>query len=242
MIGNYELMKVGILGAMDQEIALLKKQINVTDTYKFAHLEYYVGNLHGVEIVLVKCGIGKVAASVATTVMIDRFAPDYVVNTGSAGGFDAELDIGDVVIATGVQHHDVDVTHFGYKRGQVFGMPDIYPTDVSMVDAAVNAAHQITHTRVKKGLICTGDSFIGEDEPVARLKTLFPDMSAVEMEGAAIGQTCFMLDTPFLIIRSLSDIAGKESSVSFPEYLEQAGKNSAQLVMGMIAELVKIKE
>lgn len=235
-------MKIGILGAMDQEIALLKQHMQLKETFHFAHLEYYVGTINDVEVVLVKCGIGKVAASVSTTVMIDKFAPDFVVNTGSAGGFDTALNIGDVVIATGVQHHDVDVTHFGYKRGQVFGMPDIYPCDVRMVDAAVNAANNITHTNIKKGLVCTGDSFIGCDDAVSRLRGLFPDMSAVEMEGAAIGQTCFMLDTPFLVIRSLSDIAGKESSVSFSEYIEQAGKNSAELVMAMIKELAKYQD
>ena len=111
-----------------------------------------------------------------------------------------------------------------------------------MVDAAVNAANNITHTTIKRGLVCTGDSFIGCDEAVTRLRGLFPDMSAVEMEGAAIGQTCFMLDTPFLVIRSLSDIAGKESYVSFSEYLEQAGKNSAELVMAMIQELAKYQD
>lgn len=235
-------MKVGILGAMDQEIALLKQQMHLKETFHFAHLEYYVGTLNDIEVVLVKCGIGKVAASVSTTVMIDKFAPDFVVNTGSAGGFDTQLNIGDVVIATGVQHHDVDVTHFGYKRGQVFGMPDIYPCDIRMIDAAVSAAENVTHTTIKKGLVCTGDSFIGCDEAVTRLRGLFPDMSAVEMEGAAIGQTCFMLDTPFLVIRSLSDIAGKESSVSFSEYLDQAGKNSAELVMTMIQELAKYQD
>lgn len=235
-------MKIGILGAMDQEIALLKQHMQLKETFHFAHLEYYVGTINDVEVVLVKCGIGKVAASVSTTVMIDKFAPDFVVNTGSAGGFDTQLDIGDVVIATGVQHHDVDVTHFGYKRGQVYGMPDIYPCDVRMVDAAVNAANNITHTTIKRGLVCTGDSFIGCDDAVTRLRSLFPDMSAVEMEGAAIGQTCFMLDTPFLVIRSLSDIAGKESSVSFSEYIEQAGKNSAELVMAMIQELARYQD
>lgn len=235
-------MKIGILGAMDQEIALLKQHMQLKETFHFAHLEYYVGTINDVEVVLVKCGIGKVAASVSTTVMIDKFAPDFVVNTGSAGGFDTQLDIGDVVIATGVQHHDVDVTHFGYKRGQVYGMPDIYPCDVRMVDAAVNAANNITHTKIKRGLVCTGDSFIGCDDAVTRLRSLFPDMSAVEMEGAAIGQTCFMLDTPFLVIRSLSDIAGKESSVSFSEYIEQAGKNSAELVMAMIQELARYQD
>lgn len=232
-------MKVGILGAMDQEIALLKKHLDHVETFHFAHLEYYVGKLNDVDVVLVKCGIGKVAASVATTVMIDRFSPDFVVNTGSAGGFDSELEIGDVVIATGVQHHDVDVTHFGYKLGQVYGMPDIYPCDVRMVDAAARAAEDVQDIHIKRGLVCTGDSFIGCDEAAERLRNLVPDMAAVEMEGAAIGQTAFMLDTPFLVIRSLSDIAGKTSHTSFNAYLEKAGRNSANLVMGMIANLAK---
>lgn len=230
-------MKIGILGAMEQEVAQLQASLDNSETHKWAHLTFYTGSLHGVDVVVVKCGIGKVAASVATTVMIDRFSPDFVVNTGSAGGFDKELNIGDLVIGSGVQHHDVDVTHFGYARGQVFGMPDIYPCDERLITAAEDAAEQALHVTTKRGLICTGDSFIGCDEAASRLRDLFPAMCAVEMEGAAIGQTCFMLDTPFLVIRSLSDIAGKTSSVSFKSYLETAAKNSAELVMGMIKSL-----
>ncbi|WP_416306276.1 5'-methylthioadenosine/adenosylhomocysteine nucleosidase [Neptunicella sp. SCSIO 80796] len=232
-------MKIGILGAMDQEVALLQSTLDNISISHWAHLTFFSGTLHNVEVVVVKCGIGKVAASVATTVMIDRFAPDYVVNTGSAGGFDADLNIGDVVVASAVQHHDVDVTHFGYERGQVYGMPAIFPCDDKLIQAAEQAAHEVAHVKTKRGLICTGDSFIGCDDAVARLRGLFPDMHAVEMEGAAIGQTCFMLDTPFVVIRSLSDIAGKTSSMSFTQYIEIAAKHSAELVMGMIAILAK---
>ena len=230
-------MKIGILGAMDQEVAFIKDSLNDIVEHHYAHLTFYTGSLHGVEVVLVKCGIGKVAAAVATTVLIDRFAPDYVVNTGSAGGFDTELNIGDLVIATEVQHHDVDVTHFGYARGQVYGMPAIYPCDEKLIQAAEVAARDSIHVNSKRGLICTGDSFIGCDEAAAKLRELYPLMCAVEMEGAAIGQTCYLLETPFVVIRSLSDIAGKSSSMSFSQYLEVAGKNSAQLVMSMIATL-----
>ncbi|MDN4501756.1 5'-methylthioadenosine/adenosylhomocysteine nucleosidase [Alteromonadaceae bacterium BrNp21-10] len=230
-------MKIGILGAMDQEVAFIKDSLNDIVEHHYAHLTFYTGSLHGVEVVLVKCGIGKVAAAVATTVLIDRFAPDYVVNTGSAGGFDTELNIGDLVIATEVQHHDVDVTHFGYARGQVYGMPAIYPCEEKLIQAAEGAARDSIHVNSKRGLICTGDSFIGCDEAAAKLRELYPLMCAVEMEGAAIGQTCYLLETPFVVIRSLSDIAGKSSSMSFSQYLEVAGKNSAQLVMSMIATL-----
>ncbi|GAB5381496.1 MAG: 5'-methylthioadenosine/S-adenosylhomocysteine nucleosidase [Aliiglaciecola sp.] len=230
-------MKIAILGAMDQEVALLKASLENVEISEYAHLNFYSGQLHGVEVVVVKCGIGKVAASVATTVMIDQFAPDFVVNTGSAGGFDADLSIGDLVIGTSVQHHDVDVTHFGYERGQVYGMPAIFPCDERLIEAAEHAAKDVVHIKSKRGLICTGDSFIGCDEAATRLRGLFPDMRAVEMEGAAIGQTCYMLDTPFVVIRSLSDIAGQTSTVSFKSYIDQAAKHSAELVMSMIAEL-----
>lgn len=232
-------MKIAILGAMDQEVALLKESLSDVTVSEYAHLNFYAGKLKGVEVVVAKCGIGKVAASVATTVMIDRFAPDFVVNTGSAGGFDIDLSIGDLVIGSNVQHHDVDVTHFGYERGQVYGMPAIFPCDERLIVAAEHAAKDVVHVKSKRGLICTGDSFIGCDEAASRLRGLFPDMRAVEMEGAAIGQTCYMLDTPFVVIRSLSDIAGKTSSLSFTSYIDQAAKNSAELVMGMIAELAE---
>lgn len=230
-------MKIGILGAMDQEVALLKQSLENVTVKEYAHLTFYAGQLHGVDVVVAKCGIGKVAAAVATTMLIDRYAPDYVVNTGSAGGFDKSLNIGDVVIGNGVQHHDVDVTHFGYALGQVYGMPDIYPCDGDLIKAAEKAAEQVLHVKSKRGLICTGDQFIGCDEAAERLRNLVPNMAAVEMEGAAIAQACYMLSTPFLVIRSLSDIAGKTSQVSFTSYLETAAKNSAELVMGMVDNL-----
>ncbi|MDC0601960.1 5'-methylthioadenosine/adenosylhomocysteine nucleosidase [Aliiglaciecola sp.] len=232
-------MKIAILGAMDQEVALLKASLEDVTVSEYAHLNFYSGQMHGVDVVVVKCGIGKVASSVATTVLIDMFAPDFVVNTGSAGGFDSDLSIGDLVIGTSVQHHDVDVTHFGYERGQVFGMPAIFPCDQRLIEAAEHAAKDVVHVKSKRGLICTGDSFIGCDDAATRLRGLFPDMRAVEMEGAAIGQTCYMLDTPFVVIRSLSDIAGQTSTLSFKSYIDQAAKNSAELVMSMIAELAE---
>ena len=232
-------MKIGILGAMDQEVALLQASLNNPEVVEWKHLTFYTGSLHGVEVVVVKCGIGKVAAAVATTALVDRFAPDYVVNTGSAGGFDTDLNIGDLVIATSVLHHDIDITHFGYTLGQAAGMPATYESDETLILAAEQAAEQSLDVTTKRGLICTGDSLIGSDEAAARLREAFPTMAAVEMEGAAIAQTCFMLSTPFLVIRSLSDIAGKTSTVSFQSYLEKAAKHSAELVMQMIAVLAK---
>jgi adenosylhomocysteine nucleosidase len=227
-------MKIAILGAMDEEIALLKASITNLQEQSHAHLTFYCGELNGHSVVLVKCGIGKVAAAVATSLIIDRFAPDYVVNTGSAGGFDQDLDIGDIVISQAVTHHDVDITHFGYKLGQCAGMPENYVCNEQLIEAAIASAKSLPDVKTKVGLICTGDSFIGSDDAAMETKQRFPEMTAVEMEGAAIAQTAYLMGTPFLVIRSLSDIAGKTSTVSFQAYLDKAAKNSANLVMGML--------
>ncbi|WP_166423413.1 5'-methylthioadenosine/adenosylhomocysteine nucleosidase [Paraglaciecola sp. 20A4] len=230
-------MKIAILGAMDEEITLLKQSISDLIEHNHAHLTLYSGQLNGIDVVLVKCGIGKVAAAVATTIIVDKFSPDYVVNTGSAGGFDQALSIGDIVIASEVVHHDADLTHFGYALGQCAGMPETFVCDPILINAAEKAALSLGQVKTKSGLICTGDAFIGSDEAAAKLLAGFPTIAAAEMEGVAIGQTCHLLEVPFLVIRSLSDIAGKASTVSFQTYLEQAAKHSALLVIEMISEL-----
>lgn len=230
-------MKIGILGAMDEEVALLKQRLDSITITEWKHLSFYQGRLNGIEVILVKCGIGKVASAVATTALIQQFSPDYVVNTGSAGGFNQLLNIGDLVIGTELRHHDVDVTHFGYALGQMAEMPEKYDCEQKLIDAAAIAANKLANIKCIQGLICTGDSFIGSDEAAQQLRVSFPDIAAAEMEGAAIAQTCYMLDVPFVIIRSLSDIAGKTSTVSFNKYIETASENSAQLVIGMINAL-----
>lgn len=230
-------MKIAILGAMDEEISLLQQSLENLSTIKHAHLTIYCGELNGAQVILTKCGIGKVAAAVATTIIVDNFTPDYVVNTGSAGGFDKELEIGDLVIANEVVHHDADLTHFGYAFGQCAGMPATFVCDGQLIAAAEQAAKSLGEVKTKRGLICTGDAFIGSDEAAAKLLANFPAIAAAEMEGVAIGQTCYLLNVPFLVIRSVSDIAGKASTLSFQEYLHQAAKHSALLVMAMITQL-----
>jgi adenosylhomocysteine nucleosidase len=230
-------MKIAILGAMDEEVKLIKESLNHLQEVAYSHLVFFTGELHGHEIVLVKCGIGKVASAVATTMIIDKFDPDFVVNTGSAGGFDKELNIGDIVISDAVTHHDVDLTVFGYVLGQCAGMPENYVCNEQLIEAAEKSAKQIEGVKVKRGLVCSGDSFVGSDELALATQQKFPSMIAVEMEGAAIAQTAYLMGIPFLVIRSLSDIAGKTSTVSFQAYLEKAAQNSAQLVIGMVKAL-----
>lgn len=231
---------IGIIGAMEPEIALLKQQLQQSHTEQLGGYTFYIGTLAGKNVVLVQSGIGKVASAVATTLMICQFKPDCIINTGSAGGFDPELNVGDVVISTEVRHHDVDVTAFGYEIGQVPQMPAAFVAHPALIAAAEQSIAALGFCKTKKGLIATGDSFMCDPARIALTRQQFPAMLAVEMEGAAIAQSCHMLNTPFVVIRSLSDIAGKESPESFDAYLSVASKNSSAMVvelLGAIAEL-----
>ena len=231
-------MKVGIIGAMDQEVALLRAQMSDVETLSLAGCEFYSGTLAGQSVVLTRSGIGKVAASIATTLLLERFTPDCVLNTGSAGGFDPALHIGDVVISSEVRHHDVDVTAFGYEIGQVPRMPAAFIADErlkAIAQAAVAELHE--GIQCKEGLICTGDQFMCDPARIAKARADFPTMAAVEMEGAAIAQVCHQFGVPFVITRSLSDIAGKESPESFDAYLETASLHSSAMVIAMLKRM-----
>lgn len=231
-------MKVGIIGAMDQEVALLLSMMTRPTTLKLAGCEFHEGELAGQQVVLTRSGIGKVAAALATGLLIDRFAPDCVINTGSAGGFDPELHIGDVVISSEVRHHDVDVTGFGYEIGQVPRMPAAFVADDRLKAVAREAVAELHQgIQCKEGLICTGDQFMCDPSRIAKARSDFPAMAAVEMEGAAIAQVCHQFGVPFVVTRSLSDIAGKESPESFDAYLETAAKNSSAMVVAMLKRM-----
>ncbi|MDP5137280.1 5'-methylthioadenosine/S-adenosylhomocysteine nucleosidase [Rheinheimera baltica] len=228
---------IGIIGAMEPEVALLRQQISDVTTTELGSYTFYCGTLSGVNVVLVQSGIGKVASALATALLIQHFKPEAVINTGSAGGFDPELNVGDVVIGTEVRHHDVDVTAFGYEIGQVPQMPAAYIAHPSLVIAAEQSIAALGFCKTKKGLIATGDSFICDPSRIAIIRQQFPTMLAVEMEGAAIAQVCHMLQMPFVVIRSLSDIAGKESPQSFEAYLEVASKHSSAMVLELLRRL-----
>ncbi|MBU2224064.1 MAG: 5'-methylthioadenosine/S-adenosylhomocysteine nucleosidase [Gammaproteobacteria bacterium] len=232
---------VGIIGAMEQEVALLKQQLTNATTSTIANFEFYRGQLQGVDVVLVQSGIGKVTAAVATTLLIHQFQPDCVINTGSAGGFDEELAVGDIVISSEVRHHDVDVTAFGYEPGQVPRLPAAFIAHPELIAAAEQSITKLGFCRTKKGLITTGDVFMCDPERIAKTRATFPTMLAVEMEGAAIAQACYQLNTPFVVIRSLSDIAGKESPTSFEAYLEIASRNSSAMVVELLTKLSQIQ-
>ncbi len=230
-------MKVAIIGAMEEEVTILRDKIENRQETVIAGCEYSTGTISGVEVVLLKSGIGKVNAALSTAILLEKFKPDYVINTGSAGGFHPELNVGDAVISTEVRHHDVDVTVFNYEYGQVPNLPAAFKADEKLVRLAEESALEVTDMKIVKGLIATGDSFMNDPVRVEFVRSKFPDLYAAEMEAAAVAQVCYQFDVPFVILRALSDIAGKESNVSFEQFLEKAAVNSTKLVLNFITKL-----
>ncbi len=224
---------IGIIGAMDEEIQYLLEHMEDKQEVTVAHSRFVKGELEGKEIVLLKSGIGKVNAAMGTTIMMERFSPEAVINTGSAGGFSERLEVGDLVISSEVVQHDVDVTAFDYEYGQVPGLPTFIPASDKLVELTAGAVKEL-NIQYEIGLIATADTFMADQSKVQETRGKFPQMIAAEMEGAAIAQVCHQYDVPFVIIRALSDIAGKDSSVTFDAFLETAAKHAAQLIMKVV--------
>lgn len=229
--------KIGIIGAMAEEVALLASHLEDRRTRQHVGCTFHTGRLQGIEVVILQSGIGKVNAAVGTTLLLDVYKPDVVINTGSAGGFGDDLAVGDVVISSEVRHHDVDAVVFGYEHGQVPQMPAAYLPDSRLVAIARECIESMGELRVVEGLIATGDIFMSCPEAVALTRGRFPTMLAAEMEAAAIAQTCHLYGCPFVVIRALSDIAGQESNVSFKAFIDQAAEHSARMVEAMVVRL-----
>ncbi|PSW19021.1 5'-methylthioadenosine/S-adenosylhomocysteine nucleosidase [Photobacterium sanctipauli] len=227
-------MKIGIIGAMEQEVAILKDQLANRETHNKAGCTFYTGTLNGADVVLLQSGIGKVSAAVGTAVLLEIFQPDVVLNTGSAGGFDSSLNVGDVVISTEVRYHDANVTAFGYEIGQMAQQPAAFLSDSKLMDVAEQALASMENTHAVRGLICTGDEFVCTPERQAFIREHFPAVIAVEMEAAAIAQACHQFNVPFVVVRAISDVADKESPMSFDEFLPLAAKSSSVMVDKMV--------
>ncbi|SDN45256.1 5'-methylthioadenosine/S-adenosylhomocysteine nucleosidase [Alkalicoccus daliensis] len=229
-------MRIGIIGAMEEEVDLLKKEMKDPAETFVAGCEFCEGRLQGVDVIVVKSGIGKVNAAVSTTLLNQLFYPDYVINTGSAGGFHNELEVGNIVVSNQVRYNDVDATVFGYEFGQVPRMPAFYEPDSLLMQSALDCAEEIGIPSVE-GLIVSGDSFIGSEVQVDVIRNRFKEPYASEMEAGAIAQVCYQFQAPFVIIRALSDIAGQDSKVSYDQFLETASVNSANMVLLMLEDL-----
>jgi adenosylhomocysteine nucleosidase len=232
---------IGIIGAMENELSLLCETMGKYTVEKTGGFEFFTGKIEGKDVTLLRCGIGKVNAAVGCALLIQQFKPDLIINTGSAGGIKKEQKVGDAVISTGLVYHDVDVTAFNYAPGQLPGQPQIFPVDETYIQLAENAVDELKRENVLpgtfnhcRGLIGSGDVFMHEVQRIAAVQKVFPDIAAVEMEGAAIAHCCHLFSVPALVIRALSDIAGAESPMSFAEFLPIASKHSAHVVIRIV--------
>lgn len=230
-------MKIGIIGAMAQEVKVLKENLQDLQIWEKAGLTFFQGIYENHEVIVVESGIGKVLSSLTASLLIQQYEVDAIINTGSAGGIGEGLAVGDLVVSEKLAYYDVDVTGFGYEYGQVpGGMPLYYEADQTLI-AAVEKAAEKSGWQVKKGLIVTGDSFINNPAKIKEILGHFPMALACEMEGASIAQTALQFDVPFLVVRAMSDTADHDATQSFDEFIEIAGKRSAEMVLAFVEML-----
>ncbi|MCH4011029.1 MAG: 5'-methylthioadenosine/adenosylhomocysteine nucleosidase [Furfurilactobacillus sp.] len=231
-------MKFGILCAMDEEIKELKAQLSNETTTTVGKVDFFSGQINGNDVVLVRSGIGKVEAGLTTALLITNFDVDVVINSGSAGGIGTGLTVGDVVIADETAYWDVDATAFDYVYGQLPQQPARFKASDKWADEIIKAA-DATGLAVKRGLIVTGDSFVASDETIKDIKTHFPEAVSCEMEGAAVGQVAHQFDVPYLVIRAMSDTGNGDAGVSFDEFIIEAGKRSANMLLNFFEREAK---
>ena len=231
-------MKLGIIGAMEEEVAQLKeKMTNLTITAK-AGMDFFDGLLLGKEVTVVRSGIGKVNAGCCTQILADLFHVDCVINTGIAGSLDAAIDIGDIVLCTDAVQHDMDATQFGYPLGQIPRMETLaFPADEAMIRVAKESCEKVNpEISVFTGRVVTGDQFVASREVKDRIKTNF-DGLCTEMEGAAIAQAAWLNKVPFVIIRAISDKADDSAQMDYPTFERQAIIHSVRLTEEMVRRL-----
>ena len=222
-------MKLGIIGAMDVEVATLKERMEHTVVTTRAGMDYYAGTLEGLPVVVVQCGIGKINAAMCTQILIDFFAVTHIVNTGIAGSLCAELDIADLVISRDAIHHDFDLRFWGRPIGQVPGMDVIaFPADAMLMEAAFAAAELENPGHNQLGRVASGDQFICSRE---QKEKIIADTGAIcaEMEGASIAHTAYRNGVPFVIVRAISDKADDSAQMDYPSFEALAAHRCANV-------------
>ena len=228
---------LGIIGAMDVEVDSLKNEMEHPQIQTIAGMEFYEGEICDKEIVVVKCGIGKVNAAICTQVLADVFHVDAVINTGVAGSLNNDIDICDIVVSTVAQEHDMDVTPLGYDKGIIPDMKtSIFEADARLRTLAENSAKTAGLTvNVFEGKVVSGDQFIGTHEAKKGLRDTFGGDCA-EMEGASIAHAAYLNGIPFLIIRAISDKADGGAEMDYPTFEKNAAENSIKLLKEIIQE------
>ena len=225
---------IGIIGAMQPEVEELISSLSDTGCDEISGIKFYTGKIAGRSVAIAKCGIGKVFAAICAEIMILKYSPDLLVNTGVGGALASGLTTGDIVIADSLCQHDMDTSAIGDPKGLVSGINKIYfEADCEAVQALQREAERLGLT-VHVGTIASGDKFRASRDDKERISLDFGAISC-EMEGAAIAQVALVNSTPFAVVRAISDSADGEATMDYPTFLPIAAKNSTDLTLALIA-------
>ena len=230
---------IGIIGAMDIEVQNLKDAMDVKEIRTITGMDFYVGTMNGKDVVIVKCGMGKVNAGICAQMLIAEFDVGCIINTGVAGSLDNVLDIEDIVVSTDVVQHDFDVTPIGYQRGEIpyTGLYSFPADEGLMAIAKIAVEDRAPSISCYQGRICSGDQFIASDEQRDAIISNFGGYCC-EMEAGAIGHVCYLNDVPFVVLRAISDKADGSDVEEYEIFERIAALRSADIVEYMVSELM----
>ena len=228
---------IGIIGAMEVEVAILKEKMEDVRIIKKASMDFYEGILAGKKVVVVRSGIGKVNAGICAQILADVFSVDAIINTGIAGSLNKNINIGDIVLSTDVVQHDMDATGFGYRKGQIPQMPVFFFNADDLRRLAAEVCKEVNpDIQVFEGRIASGDQFVCDQDVKNRIVSEF-SAYATEMEGAAIGQAAYLNEIPFLVVRAISDKADGSAQMDYSEFEKAAVDHSVRLTLNMLARI-----
>ena len=229
--------KLGIIGAMREEVETLVEKLEDVKTQVHAWSTYYEGKLEGCDVVVVQCGVGKVNAAMCAQILCSVFGVTHLVNTGIAGSLCAELDIGDLVVSRDAMYHDFDCNAFGYPSGKVPGMDVIaFPADEKLMEAAFAAAEAVNPGHTRMGRVASGDQFVASRELKEKIIQLTQGL-CTEMEGAAIAQTAYRNGIPYVILRAISDKADDSAEMDYPTFERIAAHRCAAVATALAKNL-----
>ena len=230
---NFKQVDIAVIGAMDKEVESLISALSDKEKHTLGSITFYTGTLSGKRVAVARCGIGKVFAAMCAEALIIALSPRLVINTGVGGALASGLTTGNIVAADRLVQHDMDTSPLGDPRGLVSGINKIYfEADAKALTVLTQGAKELGLT-LSVGTVASGDRFIASPTDKADIVSAFC-ASVCEMEGAAIAQTCFVNNTPFAVIRAISDSADGGATMDYMEFLPIAAENSANLTKYLI--------
>lgn len=229
---------LGIIGAMEEEVASLKEKMQVETVMQLASMEFCKGSLEGKDVVVVRSGIGKVNAAICTQILVDKFQVNAIINTGIAGSLRSEINIGDIVLSSDAMQHDMDATGFGYAFGEIPRMETSdFEADEKLIVLAQECCKKVNpEVGIHIGRVVSGDQFISHRHDKEWITKRFGGY-CTEMEGAAIAQAAYLNQVPFLIVRAISDKADNSAKMDYAEFEKQAIIHSVNLIVEMVQNL-----